>query len=162
MLRVRWQTTVSQCVNRELEWELDVCRFGMMEIIRRFRTTLENCIHQVIQKWDKETRTQESRETKDEVEDEDEQKWLNREKGLIDHRINQGCSNVVQKRPNISIMSIVHCQPSNLFFEIWKISTNILNPIAHAENWHLWHFHQWIEPKLTQRSDNILRTSNPP
>ena len=49
-----------------------------------------------------------------------------REKGLIDHRINQGCSNVVQKRPNISIMSIVHCQPSNLFFEIWKISINDL------------------------------------
>ena len=64
-------------LNRELEWKLDGCRFGMMEKIRPFCTTLENCIHQVIQKWDKET--QESREAKDE--DEDEQERLNREKG---------------------------------------------------------------------------------
>ena len=58
---------------------------------------------------DKETKTQEIEETKDEGEDEDEQERLNREKGLINHRINQGCSNVVQKRLIISIMSI-HCQ----------------------------------------------------
>ena len=133
MFRVRWRTTVFQCVNRDLEWKLDVCRFGMVEIIRRFRTTLENCIHQVIQKWDKETKTKESRETKDEIEDEDEQKRLNREKGLIDHRINQGCSNVVQKRPIISIMSIVHCQASNLFL------------------WNMENFHQQFEPDCSRR-----------
>ena len=51
---------------------------------------------------DKDTRKY--KETKDEVEDEDEQKSLNREKGLIDHRINQGCSNAVQKRPIIFIV----------------------------------------------------------
>ena len=49
-----------------------------------------------------------SRETKDEGEDDDEQERLNREKGLINHKINQGYSNVVRKRLIISIMSI-HC-----------------------------------------------------
>ena len=88
---------------------MDGCRSGKMEMIRRFHTTSENCIHQVIQKCEKETKTQEIEETKDEGEDEDEQERLNREKGLINHRINQGCSNVVQKRLIISIMSI-HCQ----------------------------------------------------
>ena len=62
-------------------------------MIRRFHTTSENCIHQVIQKCEKETKTREIEETKDEGEDEDEQERLNREKGLINHRINQGCSN---------------------------------------------------------------------
>ena len=64
----------------------------MMEMIRRFRTTMENCIHEYekkrTSKREKDTRQQRD---ENEDEDEDEQKKLKREKGLIDHEINQGC-----------------------------------------------------------------------
>ena len=73
----------------------------MMETIRRFRTTLENCKHDFQGKHssfiylsgdtEMSKRDKDTRKKRDEDEDEDEQKKLKREKGLIDHKINQGC-----------------------------------------------------------------------